>query len=95
MNSCSSAPEQLLSMHKCSHHGGALHPPTESVLCGELSHRRVSVQTEATHCSFCEEHPLRQSETELSKLLCTQQFHQGEQKAAHSFLRDSQEANKG
>lgn len=32
---------------------------------------------------------------ELSKLLDAQQGHQDEQKAAHSFLRDSQEANLG
>ena len=40
----------------------ALPPPVASVMCGEFSHRRVSVQSEATQCSFCED-GLKQSDT--------------------------------
>jgi hypothetical protein len=39
-----------------------LHPPVGSVLCGEPSHKRIYVQSEATQCSFCED-GLKQSNT--------------------------------
>ena len=53
------------------------------MLCGELSHRRVSAQSEGTQCSFCED-GLKKGNTEqrgYSESQDAQQGHQGKQEA--------------